>query len=549
MPSVKASIASGYKMVQDANLHDMGELIGSCLNGTSSDIRRALAMATVTSPQILMGRQQTIMYLRSRMGEIKGGWDSRFKRIAEIEKDITPFFKNGDNDKDSLEDDTIAQLYFRSDFFKPLNHVPWLLLCMSIFKIWVVPAMSICMPILVWVMPYILLRYVYGLPITQDQYYHIIQQIMSGNINIPTFEDMPAVTMQQYTEPWSIKTLFQYAMFSFTFAQSMIQPIQNAMHLYKTDTVSNRVGSQILELRRIIRHLRADIGPLNGIHVKLSFSLEDIDSHDARRAFISIKDYPENIHMVFRDLAHLESMWRIARAEILNPVVFSRGLFNLVDCADLSLRDVVCVKSTIHLHERPHAILTGPNGGGKSSFLRSVLQSVLIGQAYGFAPAKEAHMPRFTWVASGIQLRDTPGELSMFETEVKFASECIRSANAGGPGIVLYDELFHSTNPPDSARTAAEFLKRLWKNGNTFSIISTHLFPLVDSAPPNVQPICCPATATDSGKIQFDYGVRQGICSLSSVHTVWEKFGLVENTRAPVATGKVSTEKRTNDAE
>jgi hypothetical protein len=549
MRSVKNSIAAGHKMVYDANLQDMSNLIGCRMAGASSNLRTTLAMATVTSPQILVGRQQTILYLRSRMDEIKRGWEKRFERIADIENELTEFFKHEGKDKDSLEEDAIAQLSFKSDLLKPLNHIPWLLLCMSLFKVWVVPAMSICMPILVWIMPYILLRYVYGLPISQDQYYHIIQQIMSGNINIPTFEDIPAPNMGQPTEPWSMKTIFQYGMFSFTFAQSMIQPVQNAMHLYKTDMICHKIGSQILELRTLIRHFRADIGPLNGIHVKLSYSLDHIDEMDPRRAFISIKEYPANIHMIFRDLAHLECMWRIACIPSLNPVIFSKGAIKLKDCIDLSLKGVEAVKSTLDLHEKPHAILTGPNGGGKSSFLRSVLQSVLIGHAYGVAPAGEASMPRFTWVASGIQLRDTPGELSMFETEVKFASECIRAARAGGPGIVLFDELFHSTNPPDSARTATQFLRRLWNQSETFSVISTHLFPLLDSAPSNVQPICCPATKGDDGNIRFEYGVQDGVCTVSSVHTVWERFGLVAAARAPGATSKVSTEKRTNDAQ
>ena len=108
MRSVKNSIAAGYKMVHDANLQDMGELIGCNMKGASSDIRKTLAMATVTSPQILMGRQQTIMYLRSRMAEIQRGWDTRFKRIADIEADIAPFFTSEGKDKDSLEEDAIA---------------------------------------------------------------------------------------------------------------------------------------------------------------------------------------------------------------------------------------------------------------------------------------------------------------------------------------------------------------------------------------------------------------------------------------------------------
>jgi hypothetical protein len=287
------------------------------------------------------------------------------------------------------------------------------------FKIWLVPAMSIMLPLLIWILPYILLRFVYALPITQDQYIHILQHLMTGNMGIPDLHGPAAGA----AEPLTLKSVFQMLMFSFTFVQSIIQPVQNAMHLYKTDTICMNIGKQILEIRKMIQEFRADIGQFNGIHVKLSYSLEHIDPSDIRKAFISIQDYPENIHMVFRDLAHLECMWRVASSPLLNPVVFSRSILKLNNCVDISLEHPEPVRSSLELQEKPHAILTGPNGGGKSSFLRSVLQSVLLGHAFGFAPAAEAFMPRFTWIASGLQLRHTPGKLSMYETEVKFAAE------------------------------------------------------------------------------------------------------------------------------
>jgi DNA mismatch repair ATPase MutS len=142
------------------------------------------------------------------------------------------------------------------------------------------------------------------------------------------------------------------------------------------------------------------------------------------------------------------------------------------------------------------------------------------------APAKETLIPRFLWVASGIQLRDSPGKLSMFETEVKFAADCIQTAKRDGPGLVLFDELFHSTNPPDGIRTANLFLKNLWNQTDLFSIVSTHVFPLIKEAPKNVMPICCPATQLESGDITYSFAVQPGVCEVSSVHKVWERFGL-----------------------
>ena len=538
--SAKETLSAGHKMVKDANLQNVSSTLGCVLSNSSSDLIKTLATSTLTHPKMLMGRQQTILYLRSRRPELEQTWNTRFARLAEIEGELGTFFTRDGKEKDSLEDDAVGQLSFQYECLKPLNHIPWFLFAVSLFKIWLVPAMSILLPVFMWILPYFLLRFVYALPITQEQYMHILQTMLSGNLAIPTLRNLAPVE----AEPLNLKTIFQYSMFAFTFAQSMIQPIQNAMHLYKTDAICVKLGQQILEVRKFLQEFRADLGPVNGIHAKLSFSLEHFSDQDIRTAFISIQETPENIHMVFRDLAHLETLWRISQSQLLNPVMFVKDRFSLVGCSDISLNVKNAVESSIELGEKSHSILTGPNGGGKSSFLRAVLQSVLIGHAFGFAPAKEAFMPRFIWIASGLQLRDTPGKYSMFETEVKFAADSIRAANIDGPGLVLFDELFHSTNPPDSQRSAIQFLHRLWKKTQTFSIVSTHLFPLISAAPSNVQAICCHATQLEDGSIDFSYGVQPGVCEVSSVHKVWETFGLARY-RAPVASRKVSAQKRT----
>jgi len=384
-----------------------------------------------------------------------------------------------------------------------------------------VPLMSFLTPILIWILPYILLKFVYLLPISQEQYTSIIKKVFFGVS--PLESDEVAAS-----KPITLQGIAQYCIFGFSLVQSMVQPIQNAMHLYKTDSVCYSIGSKIIELRNIVRELRKGLGEFNGPHAKLSHALESLPENDIRRTFISIHEYPHPLHVVLSDITRLECMWRMACFSKLNPVVFKRDIFQITDGIDLSLDGVEPVASTIQLslHGRPHTVLTGPNGGGKSSFLRSVLQNVLLAHSYGMAPAKETFIPRFLWVASGIQLRDTPGKLSMFETEVKFAADCIKTAKRDGPGLVLFDELFHSTNPPDGIRTANLFLKELWGQADIFSVVSTHVFPLIKEAPKNVMPICCPATQLESGDITYSFAVQPGVCEVSSVHKVWERFGL-----------------------
>jgi len=529
MPQLQESIAAGYKIIHDANLQGFSEIIGCQLSSSNSVLQKNLALATLIKPSVLLTRQRAIKALRETP---RDGWAAHFTRIAEIEREIIPFFEEGGDDKDSLENDAIAQLSFQDEIFKPLNHIPWMVMIIAIFKIWLVPAMSLMTPILAWVLPYILLRFVYAFPIDQQDYIRVLQNMWMGNMGIPEM----GVEAPDMLSPRSIA---QFILFGFSFAQSMIQPIQNAMHLNKTDSIVVGVGKKLVEIREIVRSLKADTV---GLDIKLTDALEEIDAYDYRRVLLLVKEQPERLHMTLRDLAQLEIIWRISLNESLQPVIFKPTILSLNNMVDISLKEGVSSSLNLTDKSEQHAIITGPNGGGKSSFLRAALQSVLLGHTFGVAPATTAVMPRFRWIASGLQLRDTPGVYSMFETEVKFAADCIRSARTVGPGLVLFDELFHSTNPPDGARSASLFLRQLWApESNAFSIVSTHVFPLVENKPKNVQAICCAASKNTDGSISYSYRAEPGICRVSSVHMVWEKYGLTRG-RKPKA--KLSTTRR-----
>lgn len=304
--SLKDSIAAGYKIIHDANLQNIAVTLNCKISSATDVLQRNMAQATLTKPEALVTRQKAIIQLRKNPPQ---AWNSRFDRAAEIEQELITFFQEAEANKDSLENDSIAQLSFQDDYLKPLNHVPWMVMMIAIFKVWIVPTVTLLTPIIAWVIPYLLLRFVYALPIDQQEYAHILQGMWLGNMT-PPGADLPDAPQDMF----SPRSILQFILFGFSFAQGMIQPIQNAMHLYKTDKIITDLGKKLLELRDIMKAMKADATSLD---VKLTSTLEELEDSDYRRAFMLVKEQPERLQILYRDLANLEVLWRIASAEHL----------------------------------------------------------------------------------------------------------------------------------------------------------------------------------------------------------------------------------------
>jgi DNA mismatch repair ATPase MutS len=173
-----------------------------------------------------------------------------------------------------------------------------------------------------------------------------------------------------------------------------------------------------------------------------------------------------------------------------------------------------------------HSLLTGPNRGGKSSNLRAILQCVLWAQTYGVTPATSYKGKLFDWIISSLRVEDRPGTSSLFEREIEIATSILKRNR--GRGLVLIDEIFHSTNPPDGEKSARIFLEKLWKKKNILSCVSTHVYSIVETSPTEVQKLCAYAEEDgDNSDIWYSYILQTGICKVSSVNEVLREKGLV----------------------
>jgi hypothetical protein len=512
-------------LIEDAGLQSFDKLIGCTLKQTKEQLSKTLEKASTVSTVAFMLRNGAIQAMRRLPSEVVDTWNQRLKRIATIESEVSSFLSPESPDMKDMQNDAMGQLSFNDKYFKCLNIIPYILVSIAIFKIWVVPAFAIATPIFAWVIPYIFLKFMYKLPISQKQYTEILGMVWSGN---PLDFKKKMEGNLQAPSLLTPRSIIQTAFMVFSFVQSLAQPLQNAFHLHKTDSTAYSNGLKILELKRLYSEMKEDCRS-SFVKILLRSSLEAIPE-DPRRAIRILMEEPERFNLCMKDMAELEIMWRIAHCPLLKPaVILETGgpHYKAESLFDLSLGENARGSNVNFSLNRHHAALTGPNGGGKSSFLRAVLQGVLLGQTYGVAAGKNVILRRFGWISSGLRLQDAPGNLSMFETEVWFAANLLKKKDPrGAPGLVLYDELFHSTNPPDGIRTAERFLTKLWENKSILSIVSTHVFSLVEDAPSNVIKLCCKASLADDGEVVYSYNVEPGVCTISSVQSIWKRFGL-----------------------
>lgn len=458
-----------------------------------------------TSKEDALRRRQTaILLVKSQLTEKTiPRLDALFERAAALEPHLDLFFKKSDVEKDSYTQLTFSAWAWAEIF----NTFPFVLLLLSYFKLYAVPFLALLTPLFMAIMPYMILTYWYNLPISIGQY----KDLMLGMMGI------------QSENFWTPKNLMQTAITLASIGQSIYQPIQNALHLQTIEKDLRKRGVCVEELGMILQELSTVI-PLKN-------PLADLveRSSDPHRSFAESWDLPYRIQYALQLLGDAEVTYRIAVSPFRTVMFTKVGGFHFANARDPLLPDSIPFQVSFDLGTKHHAILTGPNRGGKSSFLRATLLNIVLAQTFGFCYSDVSLLKPVNWIATGLRLEDRPGKSSMFEREVEFAVDIVKRAKRypNEVGLVLFDELFHSTNPPDGTRTAKLFLDRVWAQPNLISIISTHVFDLAKNAPQEVERLCVPALETEEGGLEFTYTLTKGICEVSSVDLILKEKGLL----------------------
>jgi hypothetical protein len=439
--------------------------------------------------------------------------DDIFKEISDCEKELNSLVSTDSE----LEKESYNEILFFRPILQPLNFLPYILSIWSFTRVYVLPGLSFMIPFLTLLAPYLIVKFFFNVPMTFDRYMSMLSAMISGNFQTmldPTSEP-PKVSPASFLKQFGVVIL--------TIVQGIIQPYWSYKHLKSIDDIITQKGRLVIRFQDLYNKLETLL--LNHGFTFFRSPLPKINgARDATAAAILRSTY---FKLALKYIGSLEIIMCLAKMSEIEPVKWveaHKPVFRARQIFDFQVSKIHRRVISADFSRNNHALLTGPNKGGKSTVLRALSISALLAHTYGCAPGYLTLTP-FKKICVCLKPDDLPGSKSRFEREIEFTANTLRHND---PILVFIDELYHSTNPPDALRSCEIYCKQLWEKNNIVSVISTHLFELVEKSHNKIQRLCCPAKIDADGDIHFEYSLKKGICKVSSVDELLKVNGLIQ---------------------
>lgn len=465
----------------------------SLLEGTKHVSKMILANPS-NSIAILNKRKAILKTLENKMSTSTSTID-QFETLKELEKDVHWIFE----DLDQNMEDLYNIVYFRMSLLKGLNNNGQVLSAYNVYRILLSPMIGIMSPIVYFIIPYLIIIYKFKIKISLKSYLKLIfATMMSGSHMF-----FSGTGSSKY-----FKTI-SYAFSMFFYFQGIFNSVEISRSLYKiSKLLVNRMNNVVKFLKTSISILQELWIPDIMYNFLLSNDSENFLALDKQYKYVNDlkdigfslltdfgtqlkqykffdKDISKNIISKVYIVDALISFIKfknnnnLVYTEYTNTNDLNRPVFKMNNawhpCLDKT--KAICNDFGVGGDICNNAIITGPNAGGKSTFVKTLLINILLSQTCTISASSNCTMTPFYYINSQISIPDCKGYESLFQAELyrcKNNMDIIKSLGSDQYAFVVMDEIFNSTNVIEGISGAYAIAKKMGENNNSVIIFTTH---------------------------------------------------------------------------
>ena len=252
-----------------------------------------------------------------------------------------------------------------------------------------------------------------------------------------------------------------------------LKVVYNQVHGYLIEVTNSNLGSvpeHYEPYQRLSGRERFTLPELRLLEQRISQlkrKVESLEKEVFARIISAVVEYARPLRLLAQSYAQLDMLSSLAHLAATRSYVCPE----LTSKSDLIIKDgrhpviekliTNFVPNSLNFSgDNRSVIITGPNMGGKSTYLRQVALTVILGQVGSFVPASAAQLPLLDMICTRIGTGDNLKEgKSTFLIEMEETAAICQVANENT--LVLLDEVGRGTSTQDGvalARAIAEYL-------------------------------------------------------------------------------------------
>ena len=414
----------------------------------------------INDKELLMKRQNTLIT-----------YDIDIEILKEYENDILWIYKIAEE----INNNASIEILFPSTFIiSYINYIEQLLDIYHLYKIYFIPATSIMYPLSTFIAPYVYLRNYLKMNISFSSYIEIFY-----NIIVMLFK----TTGNFRADIMKYISIFMYVG---VYLYNMYQTYEIALFLHNT---KYKLHAKMQGLVHFVRHSQNIMKNLPSNIIAPYFNIKETYQR------ISIHNSMTDIYRIWKDDALkndisslLKTIYAVDAIDTINKLLLSREWSKVSYSTQTIFWDAKNpilkndqVANPVNLNK--NIIVTGPNAGGKTTYVKTILANVILGHTIGIAYSLRSQMILYDTINSFMRVSDILGTRSYFEAEAEYCLNMIKKAvdisATQKRGLFLMDEPMHSTPPTEGMATAYAVIEYLSKLQGITLIITTHFHKLV----------------------------------------------------------------------